>query len=64
MHVLLLVTDFIWIYIKEELCFGLQNPAICAFDMLEQPILSQQVKIHPPCLQWQVVLHARKASSS
>lgn len=50
--------------IKWGPCFDLPKQPCVIFDVPEQPTLSQWVKTHPLCLQWQVVLCARKACGS
>lgn len=64
MHMLILARNFTGNVSNRVLALVYKNQPRVIFSVLEQPTLSQRVKNHPPCLQWQVVLCARKACGS
>lgn len=64
MHMLILTSIFTGNVSNRVLALVYKNQPRVIFGVLEQPTLSQRVKNHPPCLQWQVVLCARKACGS
>lgn len=64
MHMQILTSNFIFSVSNKVLALVFKNQPCVIFNMLEQPTLSQRVKSHSHCLQWQVVLCARKACGS